>query len=306
MSKIKVVVVFYGLSFLYLSLLSAQTPANVKPLSAKSDENWKIRWDRSDDFNGTAVDWKKWHRDPENFGAWIWNNDKNASVSDGVLSLTLRRVEPTESEKKVATPYRSAMLKSYAKGNYGYYEARIKAAPLFPGVSPAFWLYSSIDDSILKPGAVRYSEVDVVELTQRGDQNAGNVKISDHNLHTILSNGKPGVPGRDWRRPHDKRYFEAQAIEYVASFDPRDDFHTYGCRVGKDEIIWYVDGVEIGRKKNEHWHRKMNVALSLGLRAPYAVFRQNRLVTNPDLKVAEAAFPTAMEVDYVRVWELVP
>ena len=47
-----------------------------------------------------------------------------------------------------STPYTSGMLKSYATGTCGYYEARIKGAPLFPGVCPAFWLYSRIEDQI--------------------------------------------------------------------------------------------------------------------------------------------------------------
>lgn len=88
-------------------------------------------------------------------------------------------------------------------------------------------------------------------------------------------------------------------------FDPRDNFHTYGCWVRQDLIIWHVDGVEIGRKKNQYWHRKMNVALSLGLRAPYAIFQQNRLIPNPDQQIGEG-FPTSMKVDYVRVWDYLP
>ena len=195
------------------------------------------------------------------------------------------------------------MLKSYRKGVYGYYEARIKGAPMFPGVCPAFWLYSSIDDSLEQSGAVRYCEVDVVEMTQREGHEGGNERITDHNLHAIRSNGKKGKAGREWQRPNDPRYREKQAIEYHAPFDPRDDFHTYGCRVGKQEIIWYVDGVEVGRKPNELWHREMNVALSLGLRAPYALFTDNRLMANPNKD--PDGFPTSMLVDYVRVWDLV-
>jgi beta-glucanase (GH16 family) len=194
------------------------------------------------------------------------------------------------------------MLKSYATGTYGYYEARIKGSPLFPGVCPAFWLYSRIEDTLVRPGEVRYSEIDIVEMTQRGDWVEGNERITDHNLHTILSNGKAGISGREWRRPNDERYKESQANEYKAPFDPREDFHTYGCRVTSDTITWYVDGVEVGRKKNDYWHRNMNVALSLGLRAPYARFTKKGLVPVEEQPASE--FPTSMMVDYVRVWEL--
>ncbi len=270
-----------------------QEGKNVRPLSAKEDEKWMIKWNRSDDFNKDEVNWKMWFKKPENFGAWTWDNEKNVSVKDGILTLTLRK------EKGEEAAYTSGMLKSYASGTYGYYEARINGAGLFPGACPAFWLYSKIDDSVVEKGKVRYSEIDIVEITQRGDAKEGNERIMDHNLHAILSNGEKGNKGREWRRPH--KFVEEQSLEYHAPFDPREDFHTYGCLVEQDEIVWYVDGVEVGRKKNVLWHRKMNVALSLGLRAPFAVFANNRLT--PVKRAKGGAFPTSMKVDYIRVWE---
>lgn len=299
-------------TILILSLadfIQAQTPKNAKPLTAKPGENWTIRWNRSDDFNAEKVDWRKWHKNPEQFGAWTWDLDENVSVSEGILTITARLIQlkDTSSDQKKkpgrkSTTFTSGMLKSYATGTYGYYEARMKGAALFPGVCPAFWLYSKIDDSLVQKGEVRYSEVDIVELTQRGNQKPGNERIIDLNLHAILSNGKSGIPGRDWRRPNNALFREAQENVFTAPFDPRSDFHTYGCRVSEKEIIWYVDGKEVGRKKNEFWHRKMNVALSLGFRPPYTKFENNRLVPNQQFPTGQ--LPTSMQVDYVRVWEL--
>jgi hypothetical protein len=51
-------------------------------------EKWVIRWNRSDDFNGNVVDWRRWNKTPENFTAWIWDNESNVSVSDGLLTMT--------------------------------------------------------------------------------------------------------------------------------------------------------------------------------------------------------------------------
>ncbi len=286
-----------SLAFLFIPHANAQTKKNARPLTAKADEKWVIRWNRSDDFNGNSVNWRMWHKAPEKFAAWSWDNQRNVSVANGILTITIRR-NPNSGK----SAFTSGMLKSYATGTYGYYEARIKGAPVFPGVCPAFWLYSRIDDSQIRKGLVRYSEIDIVELTQRGANAKGNERIMDHNLHAILSNGMRGIAGRQWQRPHDKRFKKTQANEYRAPFDPREDFHTYGCKVSRDEIVWYVDGVEVGRKKNLFWHRKMNVALSLGLRAPFATFENNRLVANE--KHPAKNLPTSMKVDYVRVWEL--
>ena len=298
--------VFFLISSAVMSQLSGQTSQNVRPLSAAAGENWVIRWNRSDDFNAREVDWRKWQKNPEQFSGWRWDNERNVTAQDGLLKITLRNDSPAmkgKNEKdREGRGYTSGMLKSYAKGTNGYYEARIKGAPMFPGASPAFWLYSTIDDTITPAGEARYSEIDIVEMTQRQSQKEGNERITDHNLHAILSNGKPGVPGREWHRPNDERFREAQANEYRTAFDPRTDFHTYGCRVEKDMIIWYVDGVEVGRKPNKFWHRPMSVALSLGLRAPYLKWKDNKLVLDGEVGAGE--FPTEMLVDYVRVWEL--
>ncbi len=298
--------IFFIFASAVLSQLSAQTPPNVRPLTAAPSENWVIRWNRSDDFNDSTVDWRKWQKNPEQFSGWKWDNERNVTVQDGSLKITLRNDAPAikaKNEKdQEGRGYSSGMLKSYAKGTEGYYEARIKGAPMFPGASPAFWLYSTIDDTITPIGEVRYSEIDIVELTQRQSHQEENERITDHNLHCILSNGKPGLSGREWHRPNDVRFREAQANEYRTSFDPRTDFHTYGCRVDKEIIIWYVDGVEVGRKPNRFWHRPMSVALSLGVRAPYLSWQNNKLIVNE--KVSGGAFPTQMLVDYVRVWEL--
>jgi hypothetical protein len=147
-----------------------QTAKNVRPLTAKPGEHWVIRWNRSDDFSGSAVNWRMWQKTPANFSAWKWDNENNVSVANGLLTITLRKHGDGRAK---SAAYTSGMLKSYATGRYGYFEARIKAAPLFPGVSPAFWLYSRIDDSQTQPGAVRYCEVDIVELTQRNSHATG-------------------------------------------------------------------------------------------------------------------------------------
>lgn len=284
--------------------LHAQTSDNNLPLSSTSADRWNLRWDRSDDFGSDEVDWRKWNKSPENFGAWVWDNENNIVVSDGVLKITMRRLEnPVVKGKRAPTPYTSGMLKSHVEGTYGYYETRLKGAPLFPGVCPSFWLYSKIDDSIEAEGETRYSEVDIVELTQRGDRVQGNERIADCNLHAILSNGSPGVTGREWRRPNDERFREEQANEVRLAFDPRDDFHTYGCEIAPETITWYIDGRQIGQKPNRYWHRKMNVAISLGLRPPYSIYTVKGFVPS-DMETTDE-LPTTMEVDYIRVWDRV-
>ncbi len=306
MNQRSIVFVVIAISFIACGQgkLFAQASKNSVPLSSTAADTWKIRWDRSDDFNGDSVDWRKWNRSPENFGAWVWDNERNVTVSQGVLQITMRRLpKPIVKGNRAPTPYTSGMLKSHVTGTYGYYETRLKGAALFPGVCPSFWLYSKIDDSIVTEGETRYSEVDIVELTQRGDRVEGNHRIADCNLHAIVSGGKPGMPGRQWRRPNDERFRAEQANEVRLPFDPREDFHTYGCEITPQAITWFIDGKAIGQKPNRYWHRKMNVALSLGLRPPYSIYTAKGFVPS-DIQVTDE-FPTTMEVDYIRVWDRV-
>lgn len=132
-------VIFWGV---FVSNLAAQTPRNARPATASADEGWVIRWNRSDDFNGAEIDWKKWHPNPEHFSGWRWDNPRNTEVKDGSLKIVLR--ENPEHSKEVrdagGKPVRftSGMLKSYAKGTYGYYEAASKGRLPFPGHLPPF------------------------------------------------------------------------------------------------------------------------------------------------------------------------
>jgi beta-glucanase (GH16 family) len=86
-------------------------------------------------------------------------------------------------------------------------------------------------------------------------------------------------------------------------FDPRDDFHTYGCEITPKTITWFIDGKRIGQKPNRYWHREMNVAPSLGLCPPYSTYTANGFV--PSEVEAADQFPTTMQVDYVRVLDRV-
>ncbi|MDF1816637.1 MAG: family 16 glycosylhydrolase [Verrucomicrobiales bacterium] len=282
------------------SPVHGQMPVN----SSNPSSDWKIRWSTSDEFNGHQPDWKKWIKQgglPDTT-SWKWDNVKNIAVEDGIAELTMRHNSDNESDK--GTYFTSGILKSYRTFTYGYFEARIKGAALSgSGVCPSFWLYSNFDNDAPE-GEVIYCEVDVVELQQydwyQGHQD--DVRDIDMNLHCVVKkNGK-----RNWRRP--KSFAKEQLNKWRAPWDPREDFHVYGCEVSRSDIIWYIDGKEVAGKPNTLWHRPKHVALSLGLRKPFVRFENNRnnaIDPKADTEAAAilAEFPVGMLVDYVRVWE---
>lgn len=290
----------YIYSFLIILFTTIQVNGQNKPASSTANEEWTIKWNRSDDFNGTEVNRQMWNPNVNHFGIWSWDND-NVTVSNGTAKITMVQETHTRTFwdgcNKTNTPnfelyYKSGILKSYATGTYGYYEASIKGASRYPGVCPSFWIFSNIDNTITEPGEVRYSEVDIVELQQ-----GNTLRHSDHDLHGIVvdENGQG-----EWLRPGKNP--EICANDYTLPFEPDTGFHKYGCEVKPDSIIWYVDGVEIAKKKNIYWHRPMNVTLSMGLRHEFTEWKCNQFYPKKDA-TTQSGFPTTMEVDYVRVWE---
>ncbi|SIT08470.1 Por secretion system C-terminal sorting domain-containing protein [Zobellia uliginosa] len=283
----------------YLGLVYGQQPTK----TSNPNDQWTIKWSASDEFKKADPDWAKWIKTGNlpNTTAWKWNNQKNVKIANGVAKLTMRQNE--NNTPNGGTYFTSGILKSYNKFTYGYFEAKIQGADIGEGVCPSFWLYSDFDYSVAN-GETVYSEIDVVELQQfdwyEGHQD--DIRDMDLNLHTVVKKNGQGV----WRRP--KMYPQEQLNKWRAPWDPSKDFHIYGCEVNKNEIIWYVDGVEVARKPNKYWHRPMNVTLSLGLRKPFVKFFNNKNnavnpETDPKAREKLRDMPTSMYVDYVRVWE---
>lgn len=295
----------YASTFQIASTASAPKPAKASPpepvgdILKDSPGEWVFVPAFSDEFDGAEIDTKKWNIDTNDWGVWSWEPE-NASQQDG--SLNLQMVQETHERGKSTFHYKSGIARSHATITYGYFEARIKGCPRYPGACPAFWLYSMGLDNRLraKEGETMcYSEIDIVELQQcEWDINTRehhDVTRIDCNLHTILlRDGK-----KQWVRPGQrpdlcKNYFDAP-------WDPREEYHIYAVENTKDEIIWYIDGKEVARKPNLYWHLPMHVTLSMGLRYPFVKYENGERLRVPEKTTAEG-FPTAMSVDYVRVW----
>ncbi|AWB65006.1 hypothetical protein C2869_00475 [Saccharobesus litoralis] len=302
-----------------LGLLSMSAFADVPKGMDANQAIYEIVADRSDNFNGNSLDPNKWVNAPKSLivGAWTFA-PANAFVKDGVLNIAATQETHTRPFPDVCQGgktvdrtlyYKSGAIHTHAKGVYGFYEAKIKGVKIFPGLSPAFWLYSTdhpYPDRHVS-GSVDYSEIDIVELQQAdwrapGDEDP--INVMDHNLHARIV-GKNGKTF--WRRP--KPYPEAQLLHYKAPFDPSKDYHTYVVENRKDKISWYVDGVLVGSKPNLFWHRPMRVILSMGLRRMFIKYNPKcqRADPNPNY-VVQDGYPedATMKVDYVKTWKVQP
>ncbi|MBD1388352.1 Ig-like domain-containing protein [Neiella sp. HB171785] len=286
---------------------------------------WQEQGNRTDDFESGSLNPSKWENAPAslNVGAWTFAQP-NAYVSNGRLIIETTQETHTRSfqdscwdgvaggsSKTVQRElyYKSGAVRSSVEGVYGFYEAKIKGVDIFPGLSPAFWLYSDghpFPDRNEPGQYVDYSEIDIVELQQadwRSPTDFDDQFDMDHNLHARVEENGQIV----WKRP--KPNPEAQLLHYEAPFDPGLDFHTYAVENRPDKITWYVDGVEIGSKPNKWWHRPMHLIFSQGLRRHLIKYNSacQRADPNPD-NVISQGFPekARMQVEYVKTWKALP
>lgn len=261
---------------------------------------WVLNEAMSDEFNAPSLDAAKWNNNVGDWGVWSWEPDL-AYVNDSML--TIQMIQETHTRDGAEYYYKSGIVRIEETITYGYFETRIKGCDRFPGASPAFWLYSVGLPTPTEEGGVQYCEIDVVEMQQSEwdfDLNEWEgPEVIDMNLHArVLQNGQ-----LTWIRPGG--FPDITRNKWHAPWDSRDDFHTYGVLSRPDSIIWYVDGVERGRKENLYWHQPMHITVSMGLRRPFVRYIGDERFPVPEETTTEG-FPTEMYCDYVRVWEMAP
>lgn len=268
---------------------SAQWPAS-HPAAT-----WPLNPTFSDEFNAGPLDVEKWDHDPSDWGTWSWEPG-NAYVADS--ALTLRMLHESHVRNGQDYHFTSGIARHRETFTYGYFEARMKASAKGQGTCPAFWMYSIGQPDPTEEGGVKYCEIDAIEIFQVPNE----LQRLEMNLHArILQDGK-----LTWIRPG-QGHTELTHNTWVAPWDPRDEYHTYGVWNRVDSIFWYVDGIERGAKKNHYWHLPMHLTVSMGLRTPYEKYINGvrTVMPYPDT-VSEPGFPTEMYCDYVRVWDTDP
>lgn len=252
-----------------------ETPKRITDDYPLSDQENKGNWVRyeplSDEFDGEDLDTNKWIR---NMYWWKGRQpalfmEKNVTVSDGKLHLTMCKEEIPEEFKKFGyQDYSSAALHSKIRAGYGYYE--VMAKPMNSAGSSSFWF--QVED---EPGWL--TEIDVFEI-------GGKAKDYEYwynmNLHVFYT-------------PEEKRHWSISGV-WTAPWRLADDYHVYGLEWDADEIKYYVDGVVVRTVKNTHWHQAL-----------YLIFDSE---TMPEWfgMPEDEDLPSTYSVEYVRVWKKNP
>jgi beta-glucanase (GH16 family) len=244
----------------------------------------------ADDFDGDRLDASKWApRQPGSYNesgsrACSKSDTRAISVSDGILELRAM-LDPDRLEETCRTEH--GRLRYYLNGHvgteglfeidHGFAAARIRF-PRERGQHGAFWLQRS-GAVAQEAGAARGgAEIDVVEYFGEGYPRGGLASF----IHYIDSNGEAQKVGGLQPKA-------AQALK------PGDDwwssFHVFSVEWTAQEYVVRVDDHEIFRTGRGVSGVQQFLVLSL-LTSDWEL---------PDLD--ESTLPSAMEVDWVRVWQ---
>ena len=150
----------YGWRRLVLSVAAIGLLAAVPSAQAQT---WNLVW--SDEFNGSSVNTANWTFETGG-GGWgnqeleNYTNGSNASVANGVLTITARKTT-TGSCWYGTCQYTSTRMKTQGKREirYGRIEARMQL-PAGKGLWPAFWMLGSNIGSV---GWPQCGELDIME-----------------------------------------------------------------------------------------------------------------------------------------------
>lgn len=227
-------------------------------------ENWKPLLEFTDEFDGSALDLKKWQK-----GNPQWQGrqpglfaDQNVAVKGGRLLLTMR----AENLPKMPEGYRDFTCASVASLNrvrYGWFEVRAKA--MKSAGASAFWFYHNTPE--------RWTEIDVYEICGRGKE-SGRMHTSAHVMHA------PGIT---------KAFQKPEPI--VLAQDPAAAFHVYALEWNARQIKWHCDGKLVRVLENTHWTQPLHLLLDTETMPGWFGLPE------------KSELPATHEIDYVRAWQ---
>ena len=249
----------------------------------------------NDEFSGNALNRRKWFTryiyasetlDRLNDENQRYADNDNHRVSGGILSLVAKREKLS---KPSGLNYQSGMIRSDFTLRYGFFEARVKM-PGGLGAWAAFWINSDVSEN----GRLGHPpEIDFFEFVNNGKDDKVN------KIHSAATRTPDGFTARFLYK--NERFIE-QHQDYRAPFNFDEAFHTVGAEWTPADFTLYVDGLKIVTRTVE-WKYKdgelagpAHVLLNLAIGGQWA----------GRYGIDDAAFPQALAVDWLRVYQKLP
>jgi beta-glucanase (GH16 family) len=243
----------------------------------------------ADEFDAPSLDTSKWWtRYVYNGGTLDFLNDEveryreqnNHVMTGSTMKLTAYAPGDARSANLGAGLYASGMVRSKVTAKYGYFETRVKM-PAGLGAWPAFWLTAEAPS--WPP------EIDIFEFVNNGVEDKTNM------LHTgVIDHGAQGSAFLS-SDPN----FNTQWTFWTAPYAFPDAFHVVALLWDETSATTYVDGLPIVKRGYKWVHDDgsdagyAHVLLNFALGGQWAGRHG----------IDNGAFPQALEVDYVRVYQ---
>ncbi|CAN5755986.1 hypothetical protein BH11VER1_BH11VER1_25160 [soil metagenome] len=242
---------------------------------------WKLAWADEFEIPG-APDPSKWGYEVgmiRNSELQFYTKDRreNARIEGGSLIIEARKerfVDPANPKTVAEYTSGSIQTRGLADWLYGRIEVRAKL-PVGRGIWSGIWMMPT-DQRTRWPGS---GEIDIVE----------NVGWEGDFVHASIHTGAYN------------HLTNTQKTAKVAASKIGDKFHVYTCEWDEKDIVFYVDNVRCMTYKNdrkgtfETWpfDKPFYLKLNAAVGGSWAGRKG----------VDDAAFPQALEVDYVRVYQ---
>jgi len=281
-----------GLAFAGIMLAPAamaQTEVHRPAITAGTDEalavptDYALVW--SDEFDKPGrPDTKKWAYDTSrNVEGWYnqelqyyaARREQNVRVTGGKLIIEARKERLPERSDYGGQNYSSGKIQTKGKADwtYGFFEVRAKLA-CGRGVWPAIWMLAS-DDKTQWPAK---GEIDIMEHVGWDEgrvHGTVHTKAYNHTVGTQKGSNRPTA-------------------------DVCGTFHNYQLDWNADRILIGIDGRAHMRFDND---KKGDAATWPFAKPEYLILNVAVGGWGGQMGIDDKAFPSRMEVDYVRVWQ---
>ena len=255
-----------------ITLLCNWLSIPVKPMGQKLDlAGYELVF--CDEFEGNELDTGAWHHRAVGARRGGFNAESQASVADGVLTLTAQYREDGE----FGAGWYAGMIALNQLYTHGYFEIKCKCAS-GGGFWSAFWLQSGNSyDHNASRGGVGGAEVDIFEAMSYDEKIPSHRSAVSSNIH---------CNGGD----NDPENIDSKHLGTFRGNDIYDTYNTYGLEWTEDEYIFYINGVETTRS-----------SFSKGVsQTPEEVIVSLEI---PDEFPFGQDHTAAMVVDYVKIWQ---
>lgn len=262
----------------YFNKANCAVPTVVPAGDIGRSREWELVF--NDEFARKSSNWEA----AENGKAWIggYRFPQRAVVKSGFMNINNikgnKKPYPTATTTSavsgvtiVPSSWESAHMQSKRDFTYGFFEARIKISPGY-AIDNAFWL-------MMDGGG---PEIDIVEAFRRLPAEPDIISMS---LRA--------------RAPHTNTVLKTDNKILRPTVDLSQGFHTYGVFWRPDVIVFYFDGVEQYRVTDEQslaYFRDQPLRIRLSTAAA-------DLFGTYGYTVPQSSHKTAMQIDYVRVFE---